>query len=347
MPRAAREHVKTTSPPHGERSRLDGERARLAARAVETRGVLDECDSLIARFERDALQQRELATAEGARGDAAAVRVAELQERYRGVASDLAASESRLHTIEELEATLEGHVPGTRAVVEAAARGEINGLLGVVSNLIEVDERYARALDVAFGAGLSNIVTATSEDANANASARARSRPRDLLPLDTLAARDGRKLGAPRAGRASSLRARSRAQRSASAASFRSKRRVLVVDELRTGIALVRGENFRDSIAWRANRSSRRRDHRRPLPPRTLDLGRRAQARRCANVSYSQAELETIERDGLAKADVDAAGVARDAAVTAAGEAEAALRDASARRNAAEAEIARIMASWR
>ena len=39
---------------------------------------------------------------------------------------------------------------------------------------------------------------------------------------------------------------------------------------------------------------------------------------------------------------MDAAGAARDAAVTAAGEAEAALRDARARRSGAEAEIARI-----
>jgi len=160
--------------------------------------VLDECDALIARFEGDALAQRELATAESARGDAAATRVAELHARYRGVASDLAASESRLHTIEELEATLEGHVPGTRAVVEAAARGDLTGLHGVVSNLIDVDERYARALDVAFGAGLSNIVTATSEDAErAVAYLREREAGRaTFLPLDTLAHRDGHKLGA-------------------------------------------------------------------------------------------------------------------------------------------------------
>ena len=50
--------------------------------------MLDECDALIARFEGDALAQRELATAESARGDAAATRVAELHARYRGVASD-------------------------------------------------------------------------------------------------------------------------------------------------------------------------------------------------------------------------------------------------------------------
>jgi chromosome segregation protein len=333
-----------------ERERLDGERARSTARSAETRAVLDECDALIARFERAALGARELATAEGARGDAAAARVAELQARYRGVAADLAASESRLHTIEELEATLEGHVPGTRAVVEAAARGDLTGLHGVVSNLIDVDERYARALDVAFGAGLSNIVTATSEDAErAVAYLREREAGRaTFLPLDTLAARDGHRLGAL-AGRPGIIGYAHELVRSEER--FRGivsflVGRVLVVDELRTGIALVRGENFRDSIvtlegeqilgggAITGGRYRRERSI----------LGRRAQAQSLRErIPQLRAELETIERDGLtAKDDVDAAGLARDAAVTAAGEAEAALRDARARRDGAETEIVRL-----
>ncbi|HEV8022323.1 MAG TPA: chromosome segregation protein SMC [Candidatus Lustribacter sp.] len=334
----------------GERGRLDGERTRLAARAAETRTVLDECDVLIARYEQTAAQQRDLATAEGARGDAAEARVADLQARYRGVASDLAASESRLHTIEELEATLEGHVPGTRAVVEAAARGDLTGLHGVVSNLIEVDEQYARALDVAFGAGLSNIVTATSEDAErAIAYLREREAGRaTFLPLDTLAERHGHTLGALR-GRPGIVGYAHELVRSE--ARFRGivsflVGAVLVVDELRTGIALVRGENFRDSIvtlegeqilgggAITGGRYRRERSI----------LGRRAQAQSLRErIPQLRAELETIERDGLAaKADVEAAFAARDAAVTAAGEAEAALRDASARRSGAEAEIARV-----
>jgi chromosome segregation protein len=334
----------------GERGRLDAERLRLTARAAETRAVLDECDTLIARYERDATAQREAATAQVARGEAAEARVAELQGRYRAVASDLAASESRLHTIEELEATLEGHVPGTRAVVEAAARGDLTGLHGVVSNLIEVDERYARALDVAFGAGLSNIVTATSEDAErAIAYLREREAGRaTFLPLDTLANRDGHTLGRLQGrpgvvGYAHEL-VRSE-ERFRGIVSFLVGR-VLVVDELRTGIALVRGENFRDSIvtlegeqilgggAITGGRYRRERSI----------LGRRAQAQSLRErIPQLRAELETIERDGLAaKADVDAAAAARDAAVTAAGEAEAALRDASARRGGAEAEIARI-----
>ena len=260
-----------------EGERLGGERERLQTRTTDAKAILDECDVLIARFEADALAQRELATAEGARGEAAATRIAELQGRYRAIASELAAAESRLHTIEELEATLEGHVPGTRAVIEAAAKGDLRGLHGVVSNLIEVDEQYARALDVAFGAGLSNIVTATSEDAErAVAYLREREAGRaTFLPLDTLASRSGHQLGNLR-GRNGVIGYAHELVRSEER--FRGVvawlvGRVLVVDELRTGIALVRGEGFRDSIVTLEGEQilGGGANHRRPLSPRTLD----------------------------------------------------------------------------
>ncbi len=110
--------------------------------------------------------------------------------------AEVRAAESRLHTIEELENSLEGHVPGTRAVVDAWQRGELRGIEGIVSNLIATSQRYARAMDIAFGVRLSNVVTATSEDAqrcveflNRTEAGRA-----TLLPLDTLGAREGRRI---------------------------------------------------------------------------------------------------------------------------------------------------------
>ena len=95
-----------------------------------------------------------------------------------------------MHTLEELEASLDGHVPGTRAIVEAGERGELRGVIGVVSNVIEVEEQYARALDAAFGTALSNIVVESAADAEA---AIAVLRERELgratfLPLDALRA---------------------------------------------------------------------------------------------------------------------------------------------------------------
>ncbi len=172
---------------------------------------------------------------------------------HRDQNAELKAAESRLHTIEELENSLEGHVPGTRAIVEAWQKGELNGIEGIVSNLITTDERYARALDVAFGARLSNIVTSTSEDAeraieflNRHESGRA-----TFLPLDTLGNREGRHI-TPELERTPGVigyaHALVRTEPQYRGVVNFLVGNVLIVDHLQTGIALVRGGGFRDTV---------------------------------------------------------------------------------------------------
>ncbi|MEO6913531.1 MAG: chromosome segregation protein SMC, partial [Candidatus Baltobacteraceae bacterium] len=175
------------------------------------------------------------------------------QASHRDYLSEFSGAQSRLHTIEELEASLEGHVPGTRAVVEAWQRGQLRGIEGIVSNVIDVDERYARAMDVAFGARLSNIITTRSEDAeraieflNNKELGRA-----TFLPLDTLQNRPGREL-TPELGATPGVIGYAHTL-IRTKPEFQSVLRfligsVLVVDTLQTGIALVRGKGFRDTI---------------------------------------------------------------------------------------------------
>ncbi|MDQ2858487.1 MAG: chromosome segregation protein SMC, partial [Candidatus Eremiobacteraeota bacterium] len=207
---------------------------------------------------RDGLESRAAhARAAGTHADErvaiATVALAAAQGAYRAATSELAGAEARLHTIEELEANLEGHVPGTRAVLEAAARGNVGGIVGVVSNLVRVDEPYARALDIAFGAALSNIVTETAEDAErAIAFLRLREAGRaTFLPLDTLgtrAGRDAREL--PRAagviGYAHSLVEPAQARYAGIVAFLVG--RILIVESLDVGVGLVRSQGFRDAI---------------------------------------------------------------------------------------------------
>jgi len=207
-------------------------RAALAARETDARAALAAADEAVA---------------------GAAEALAHAEAAYRSATSELAGAEARLHTIEELEANLEGHVPGTRAVLEATSRGRFGGIIGVVSNLVRVDERYARALDVAFGASLSNIVTETSEAAEraiaylrSNEAGRA-----TFLPLDTLGARTGRDpREAPRepgvVGYAHEL-ARSTEPRYAGIVAFLVGR-ILVVETLDVGVQLVRAKGFRDAV---------------------------------------------------------------------------------------------------
>ncbi len=333
-----------------ERTRVEADRQRFAAAAELARAGFGERELLIARYETEVSAERARVAAAQERGDEAARLVAALQNRYRERSSELASAESRLHTIEELEATLEGHVPGTRAVVEAAGRGELTGLLGVVSNVIDVDERYARALNVAFGAGLSNIVTATSEDAER---AVGYLRDRELgratfLPLDTLAAREGHEIR-DLAGRPGVIGYAHTLVRSAEylrgIVAFLVGR-ILVVDTLQTGIHLVRGEGFRDSIvtldgeqilgggAITGGRYRRERSI----------LARRAQAQSLRErIPGLRAELEAIERDGnAAKAEMETAAAARDVATKAANDAEVALRDVRTQLQSLAVDIERL-----
>jgi chromosome segregation protein len=178
--------------------------------------------------------------------------LAEAQGAYRDATSELAGAEARLHTIEELEANLEGHAAGTRAVLEARGRNELRGIEGVVSDLIRVEERYARALDVAFGPSLSDIVTTATADAEG---AIAYLRDNELgrgrfLPLDALGARRGREADAvPRVpgivGPAHTLVQTD--ARFAGIVAFLVGR-VLVVESLDVAMRLARSEGFRDTI---------------------------------------------------------------------------------------------------
>ncbi len=311
------------------------ERDAHARQAEEARGRFSERELLIARYEAEATAQRERARLARERGEDAAQRVADLQRRHREIASEIAGAESRLHTIEELEAALEGHAHGTKSVVEASHRGQLHGLHGVVSNLISTDERYARALDVAFGAGLSNVIAETSEDAEAAvAYLRARELGRaTFLPLDTLAQREGRELGnlRNRPGVIGYAHTLVRAEPRYRGIIAFLVGRVLVVDELRTGIQLTRGEGFRDSVVTLegdqimgggAITGGRFRKER-------SILARRAQAETLKErIPQLRAQLAQIERDGAAaKAELDAASAERDEATKLANDAEVALRD--------------------
>ncbi|HYL27439.1 MAG TPA: AAA family ATPase, partial [Candidatus Nitrosotalea sp.] len=193
---------------HAESVRTEAERLDVEERAARERAEQSEIAAGAAAHRHgETRRQLEIAEEEAldARGRAedsereaalAQDEVARAVAAHRDQAVEARAAESRLHTIEELENSLEGHVPGTRAIVDAWQRGELRGIEGIVSNLITTDERYARAMDVAFGARLSNVVTVTSEDAercveflNRKEAGRA-----TFLPLDTLATREGRQL---------------------------------------------------------------------------------------------------------------------------------------------------------
>ena len=125
--------------------------------------------------------------------------------------------------------------------------------------------------------------------------------------------------------------------------------RILVVDELRTGITLTRGEGFRDSIVTLegdqimgggAITGGRFRKER-------SILARRAQAETLRErIPQLRAQREAIERDGIAaKAELDAASAERDEATKLANDAEVALQDVRTQLQGLVVEIERLDAA--
>jgi chromosome segregation protein len=230
---AAREHVASLEMSEGDASQRhqDGAKrlASLEQRSLDARDGLD-------RAEREARDRH---------GD-----VLRAQALAREHAAEVAAAESRLHTIEEMENAMEGHVPGTRAIIEAWRHGELSGIEGVVSDLITIDERYAHALDTAFGPRLSNVITRTALDAERAIDYLTRSElgRATFLPLEKLARHPGRKADLPDLshepgviGYAADL-VRSEPQFMPAVEFLVGE--VLVVDTLATGMQLVRERSF-------------------------------------------------------------------------------------------------------
>jgi len=81
------------------------------------------------------------------------------------VAGAATAAETRLALLEELERSHEGFEDAVRTVLEAAGRGELQGVRGVVGALLEVPGRYDLAIEAALGERLQWIVVDTEEQA--------------------------------------------------------------------------------------------------------------------------------------------------------------------------------------
>lgn len=75
------------------------------------------------------------------------------------------AAETRLALLDELHRSHEGFEDAVRHVLDAAARGELSGVRGVVGNLLEVPAKYEVAIEAALGDRLQWIIVDTEEHA--------------------------------------------------------------------------------------------------------------------------------------------------------------------------------------
>ncbi len=123
-----------------------------------------------------------------------------VKENEQSVADRLKlnSEESRLKVLSEMADNKSGFYPGVRSIIRAAEQraAGVNGVLGVVLDLIESDVKYSQALEAAAGANLQNIVV---EDDRAARDCVAYLKREQLgratfLPLASLRAKENREL---------------------------------------------------------------------------------------------------------------------------------------------------------
>ncbi|WKA57387.1 chromosome segregation protein SMC [Planococcus shenhongbingii] len=72
---------------------------------------------------------------------------------------------SRIETLQELEADFSGFFQGVREVLVARQKGQLDGIVGAVAEIVQVDQDYAKAIETALGASSQHIVTETEQHA--------------------------------------------------------------------------------------------------------------------------------------------------------------------------------------
>ena len=170
--------------------------ARLAAEAAQARAEADAVAPRRLRVEerrRAAGQQLSLLEAERRQVQSEREAGEAERERRQGALGDLrlalAARESQLESLEQLEREREGYGAGVRAVF-ASANGALAGVVGTVADLLEVPSGLEAAVEGVLGERLQWVVVERFEHARAALGylEREGAGPATFLPLETLPA---------------------------------------------------------------------------------------------------------------------------------------------------------------
>ncbi|MBO4428496.1 MAG: chromosome segregation protein SMC [Clostridia bacterium] len=98
----------------------------------------------------------------------------DLAEEKNSLFLDASQRKHRIQNLVRMEELLDGYSSAVRFIVNehkagkiVDAKGKTAQIYGPVSKLIDVDEKYSRAIEVAFGSSLQNVVVGTEDDAKA------------------------------------------------------------------------------------------------------------------------------------------------------------------------------------
>ncbi len=148
--------------------RLSQVNAALSLRLQQNEATREEkraCEEDYERLSEYALELQNALKGYELRYQARSLKLDTAKEEADRLHLDVEEKERRIRMLEEMERSMEGFSQSVKAVMKQAERGELRGIRGPVSRLIQAEGTYALAVETALGASAQNIVCDREEDA--------------------------------------------------------------------------------------------------------------------------------------------------------------------------------------
>ena len=114
----------------------------------------------------------------------------EKQQKVKEIKNETNLREQKIKLLSDMESSMEGFSGSVKAVMKASQTKRLEGILGPVSSLMTVDDKYSTAIEISLGGALQNIVTEKAENAKSAIYLLKNQRAgrATFLPLDTIKA---------------------------------------------------------------------------------------------------------------------------------------------------------------
>lgn len=118
--------------------------------------------------------------------------IIKMSKDLHDLSAKLQDNRSRFNALKTLQQNYEGYYSGVREVMKASKEKKLNGIKGVVANLITTKAEYELAIEVALGANIQNIVVDTAANAKESVEylKKTGAGRATFIPLDLISARE-------------------------------------------------------------------------------------------------------------------------------------------------------------
>jgi chromosome segregation protein len=148
-------------------ARLEEERSALERAQAEGAAALHACEESAHRIAREVEEAAKAREEAAARLTRASEELETARAAHQQAMAQLAACDARIEALREFVAGDAAQPEGARVLLAAAARGEVDGVLGTLGSLIEVDAADAKAIDALLGSHAGDVVVRGMKDARA------------------------------------------------------------------------------------------------------------------------------------------------------------------------------------